>query len=723
MNQSFIKSAFASPDRESQQSCKVFKPRTELDLTWLSILATLITTALAIYQLIRFFLISYESQNWLTRISQPILWIIVIFYVYGCLAYQISRLGYVRRGIRHHPATLDELKQFYKTQPPSLTILVPSYKEEERVVFNTLLSVALQDYPNKRVVLLIDDPPHPKTSQDLRKLWAARHLPDRVNALLKPQARRCKMAMNALIEKRHNQSLNLRRETARLASFNAEIAAWFGDLAHSYPRVDHADALFINQVLEWHQHELQNRAKKIVSLLEYPYLEMNYDELINGYQRLVSLFLAEITSFERKRYENLSHERNKAMNLNSYIDLVGKSYQEQKIGEHIYLEQSDNDSDFSVPDADYFITLDADSLVSPDYAIRLIHFMEKPANQHIAVAQTPYSSIPNAPTAIERIAGATTDIQYIIHQGFTFFGATYWVGANALLRKTALYDIAVQDKERGFTITRYIQDRTVIEDTESSIDLVSKGWQLYNYPERLSYSATPPDFGSLIIQRRRWANGGLIILPKMRELIRQHKLSFSVISQSFLRIHYLISITAVNLGLLLWLLLPTADSLQTMWLPLSALPYFLLYMRDLHLLGYRRRDMLSVYALNLMLIPINLAGVFKSIMQMLTRRKIPFGRTPKVNHRTAAAPSFILAEYGLFFFWLSLALVDIVLGRWLDGAFGLMNASFMLYAILAFIGLKASLQDLFPWVNQRSPSKQITQSIDVSASLMSDHAS
>ena len=36
-------------------------------------------------------------------------------------------------------------------------------------------------------------------------------------------------------------------------------------------------------------------------------------------------------------------------------------------------------------------------------------------------------------------------------------------------------------------ITRFVHDRTVIEDTESSIDLVEKGWTLFNYPERLSY--------------------------------------------------------------------------------------------------------------------------------------------------------------------------------------------------------------------------------------------
>ena len=47
----------------------------------------------------------------------------------------------------------------------------------------------------------------------------------------------------------------------------------------------------------------------------------------------------------------------------------------------------------------------------------------------------------------------------------------------------------------GFEIRRYVQDRTVLEDTESSINLATHGWRLVNYPERLRYSATPPYFG------------------------------------------------------------------------------------------------------------------------------------------------------------------------------------------------------------------------------------
>ena len=116
---------------------------------------------------------------------------------------------------------------------------------------------------------------------------------------------------------------------------------------------------------------------------------------------------------------------------------------------------------------------------------------------------------------MERLAGATTDLQHIVHQGMSYHDATFWVGANAVIRKTALDDIVEIEHQGGHEIRRYVQDRTVIEDTESSLDLAIHGWRLLNYPERLSYSATPPDFGSLAIQRRRWANGGLLILPKL----------------------------------------------------------------------------------------------------------------------------------------------------------------------------------------------------------------
>jgi hypothetical protein len=315
--------------------------------------------------------------------------------------------------------------------------------------------------------------------------------------------------------------------------------------------------------------------------------------------------------------------------------------------------------------------------------------MEAPGHERIAVAQTPYNAFPNAPSVLERVAGATTDIQYIIHQGFTHYGATFWVGANALARKRALDEIAVVDAERGYPIRKFIQDRTVIEDTESTVDLVARGWQLYNYPERLAWSATPPDFGALVIQRRRWANGGLIILPKLVRYLSRHVSRGRRLAEGLMRCHYLTSLAVVNVGLLVILAVPLGDGLETLWLPLTALPYYALYVRDLCQSGYRASDVLRVYALNLMLIPVNLSGVLTSLHQAWTGRKPAFGRTPKTPGRTHAPGAYLLVECVLLAQWLLGAAVELLRGHHLHAGLALGNAGFLAYAVVAFIGLPA----------------------------------
>ena len=153
-----------------------------------------------------------------------------------------------------------------------------------------------------------------------------------------------------------------------------------------------------------------------------------------------------------------------------------------------------------------------------------------------------------------------------MHQGLTYYDATFWVGANAVIRKQALDDIAESSYIGDYEIKQYIKDRTVIEDTESTIDMGIYGWRLHNYPERLSYSATPPDFGSLCIQRRRWANGGLLILPKLHRQCRGCASSSGKrtrFGELFLRWNYMASICWSSTSLLILLAFPfSADADQ-----------------------------------------------------------------------------------------------------------------------------------------------------------------
>jgi cellulose synthase/poly-beta-1,6-N-acetylglucosamine synthase-like glycosyltransferase len=664
---------------------------------WASV-AALILTVLAFGGFLVTFGATLEDQigSVLDAASAVLYVLIVGFLVYGGLVYLLSRFGYMRRRAQFSHAEAAELRRFATRTAADVTVLVPSYKEEPAIVRQTLLSAALQEYPHRRVVLLIDDPPNPASAEDARLLAAARALPAEIGALLaharKPFSEAVRRAERRALQGR----LDPREATVELAGLHRRAATWFSDQAELHELDDHAGALFVEMCLRAPAGAHVEAAQALDSALDAEDHDLAEQEILRTYRDLDRIFSAELTSFERKQYANLSHAPNKAMNLNSYISLMGSrlSTEQTKLGAEIR-ESPPGTAEFDAPDADYVLTLDADSLLDPSYTVRLVHFLEREENSRVAVAQTPYSAIPDAARSIERIAGATTDLQYVIHQGFTAHGATYWVGANALLRKRALEDIAtsVRDERTGAEVVRYVQDRTVIEDTESSVDLVHRGWGLFNYPARLSYSATPPDFGSLVVQRRRWANGGLLILPKLlRTILRRSERPGPI--HAFMRLHYLVSIAAVNLGLVALFLLPFADWYANTFLPLTALPYFALYAHDLRLAGYRALDVVKVYALNLMLVPVNLGGVARSLVQAITGRATPFLRTPKVHDRTTAPGLYVVLPYLLIFTLLFGGTFSIIGGYELTGLVAAANAILLLYAVGSFIGWRHSREDL-----------------------------
>ena len=672
----------------------------EVSLTRTAIAATLIAVTLFLWSITPVLSDWAEQGNIFGLLESCLLLLLVGFMISGNFGYQLARLAYLKRWLLHVPATKEELIQSFGKPAPHLTILIPSYKEETNVIRQTLLSAALQEYPHKRVVLLLDNPPNPRTTEDRAALLAAQSLPAELQALLDNQARCFESLLVQFMLRQQMGGSEPQQEYAALAKANEQAAKWFDEQADRFPNTSHSDAWFTEHILREparrykeravHWHRQAEAASKENAPHEY--------RLLNEYRALAAIFQVDIAVFERKRYQNLSHELNKAMNLNSYLGVMGQRLHEVQREAGLMLEETtDSDESFAIPNSPYVITLDADSLILSDYAIRLIRVMEQPGNERLAVAQTPYSAIPNAPSLLEQTAGATTNIQYILHQGVTYFGATFWVGANALLRKAALEDICVAETTTHGVIRRYIQDRTVIEDTESTVDLMARGWRLFNYPERLAYSATPGDFGSLIIQRGRWANGGLIILPKLLRYLRQEPKTLAIVAQSFYQIHYLTSHALVPISLLLLLVLPFPPILMTVWLSLTAVPCFLLYARDLSILRYRSMVyFMRIYAFNLLLLPVHLGGALKSVQQILTGKKIPFLRTPKVLGRTSAPALYVGLEYGLLLLCFATGLLNALHGRWVAAAFALVNGALYGYAISSFIGFSESLEDLLP---------------------------
>src|SRR2546425_1285766 len=524
---------------------ETFRVRTEIRLGWALLVVTAAVTGLLGWELTDTVARFLRNEDWAAAAGHLVFMGIVAALLYGSVVYQLTRIGGFQRRATFAPATDPELSRTYHEAAGKLVVLVPSYKEEVKVARRTLMSAALQDYPRRRVVLLIDDPPAPRDAAELAALHAMRALPESLRQLFDEAAQPFVAALVRFEARGAESNLDRVSETPRLASLHRLAATWCLLQEAGFASGESGDLLFRELVLRKAAEAHLAAAASLESAARRGGL--NRTRLQLEYHRLARRFRGRLGSFERKRYANLSHAPNKAMNPNNYLGLMGGFYREVHRADGVHLQRAEAGVRFE--DAEFVITLDADSMTSPDYALRLIHELRQPGNARLAVAQTPYSSLPARFGTIEYVAGATTDIQYLIHQGFTRYRATYWVGANALLRKAALEDIVVTQMEHGFPVKVYIQDRTVIEDTESSIDLIDRGWQLYNYPERLAFSATPSDFGALLIQRRRWANGGLIIAPKLlRYLVRGPGRTLRAI-EGFFRIHYLTSPAPVNFGL------------------------------------------------------------------------------------------------------------------------------------------------------------------------------
>jgi cellulose synthase/poly-beta-1,6-N-acetylglucosamine synthase-like glycosyltransferase len=621
----------------------------------------------------------------------------------SAIAYLFGRLGFYYRtkeGRRTPRAMLDE---FYAERRPGVTALIPSYQEEPGVILMTLLSTALQEYPDLRVVLLIDDPPNPRYAGPRRLLDSAEALPAEVERLLSEPRRRFDMALERWETSVDPTMPSTDAEVHALAGEYEYAGSWIRSLSDQYHVSDHNEAFFAKHVLGKLSTDLAVIGRALRTAADSEPEKIDTARMTQLYSRLAWTFRCEVSSFQRKSFASLSAEPNKAMNLNSYIGLMGGAYREVNTPAGLNLVPvPEYEADLIVPESEYVLTIDADSVIMPEYCLRLVHLLEREEHQKVAVAQSPYSAFPGAATRLERIAGATTDLQHIIHQGMTYNNATFWVGANAILRKSALKDIEEIEYKGPFKIYRYISDRTVIEDTESTIDLAAGGWSLYNYNERLAFSATPPDFGSLAIQRNRWANGGLLILPKMWRAVRERRKrgERTSIGELLLRLNYMASTFWASLFVLCLMIIPFNGHLVSPLTYAVAIPYFLVMAIDLKYCGYKYFDAARIYGFNLLLLPVNLTGSLSSMVQALTGAKGKFMRTPKVRNRTVPAFLYVVLPYLLVGWSVYTFKVAYEHHQWSNAVFATINAVLGSYAIVAFIGVRNSLVDI--WVNVTS---------------------
>ena len=644
-------------------------------------------------------LVSSETRSW-RGAAETIAYVgIVTLLALSAVAYLVTRQGYLRRTRKHTRAPRAEIDAHVAERAPSATVLIPSYQEQPEVILQTVLSAVLQELADLRVVLLIDNAPQPGDADQARLLQFSRNIPALMAWFLDGPRERFEASLHAAEVEARSRIEPASEAIERLAADYRHAAAHLRGMGDDYVRHDHTDDFFVDHILYALADDLDVVAVALHGAVLHR-ASMSSERALQLHRRLVAIFSADVATFERKQYLTLSPEPNKAMNLNAYIGLMGGSFWEQRTSAGTLLlpcAPDDPAASLHVPRTDYIVTLDADSVILPEYCVRLIHEIERPGNERIGVIQTPYSAFPGAPTRVERLAGATTDIQHLVHQGMAEYDAAFWVGANAVLRTDAVNELRIDDASEGHPISRFISDRTVIEDTESTLDLTAKGWTVANYPERLAYSASPPDFGSLCVQRQRWANGGLLIMRKLRTHWRAQKERGEQrhAIELLLRLNYLGSITWATAGLVLLLVYPYSGRLMSFLVIAISAPYFIVMATDLKRTGYKRTDVFRIYGFNLIMLPVNASGVIRSIGQMITGHKVAFARTPKVRHRSVAPATFVIFPYVIVALSAYALVVDVRVQNWAHAVFAGANVVIAVPAIVAVIGIRYSIMDIW----------------------------
>ena len=240
------------------------------------------------------------NENAVARTEAVLYLVIVTLLTVSALAYLLSRLGFFYRTRSHHRATRASLDQYFDERQPTLTTVIPSYQEEERVIRTTLLSAALQEYPDKRLVLLIDDPYVPKTRQAHQQLESARALPGQIERLLGEPARRFTDELRAFdAAMKRGEDLTAGSMIA-LAGAYGDAVSWLGDLARDHEITDHTDTFFVNEiVLRLAESFREVKTALLESAAEGVVLHAQMFRRL--YRRLAWTFSVRISSFERKK--------------------------------------------------------------------------------------------------------------------------------------------------------------------------------------------------------------------------------------------------------------------------------------------------------------------------------------------------------------------------------------------------------------------------------------
>lgn len=257
---------------------------------------------------------------------------------------------------------------------------------------------------------------------------------------------------------------------------------------------------------------------RIDSLVEYPYVAVlmtvcddsrpaRWKTLHQNYPNCDIFILDDSSSLEEqalvdqsgysviRRPEKVSY---KAGNLNYWLKRYGQNYK-------------------------YFVILDSDSLITPDFVENLVAYAEHPSNKEIAIFQSLIYPV-DANTIFSKVLGSVAHFRFYIAARFANrAGLVLSWGHNQLVRTQAVFEVG------GFC------EQISPEDSTLSLELSRAGYSI-RIVDVTSYDTDPPNIFAFMRRIVRWAGqtAEVFLLPwdgasiRLKLLLCQHFYTYTV---------------------------------------------------------------------------------------------------------------------------------------------------------------------------------------------------
>lgn len=207
----------------------------DIAVNYAAIVVTVVSWAICMISTVLSQLVENAHPTFRTTVETVLYLTIVTLLSLSALIYLVTRKGALMRFRIHQRVPRALLDEHFadKKDEESITVLIPSYVEEPRIVEKTVWSAALQEFPHLTIALLLDDPPFPSSDENREILARGREIVFSVIEELHPMSARFSQSRADIRRELDGGSFASAAVVSRLADDYRAAARWLENKASS----------------------------------------------------------------------------------------------------------------------------------------------------------------------------------------------------------------------------------------------------------------------------------------------------------------------------------------------------------------------------------------------------------------------------------------------------------------------------------------------------------